>query len=479
MTARSSPLLRLGALALFLSWPVRGDDRAFKLEPVPDSLPESQRSTFLERRATLLKAAEKLNDRADTFMARCASVSATDTGRIASCREEQRQIEADQDRAIGQAAAFRTQVRSASLRQAIDGLARELKSIEATSVHGRQMADQVIPYDARSRNLNTAMEKAKAEAAKGFDTGRGPDRGSLKLDGTSVDGRSVQGDPAVPQGKRTPQIDELEQRRTAIRKARQEVEEKLTRLQEANAKSSDPAAQMAIVDAKQKITDGEHAEGFVNFRIRKLLAETSGAVDPLRRREYFHPNGASVTAATAALCAKCAREGGEHCNWFVANVATQLGIPYLRDLKPHEGRGLHAARHVADREGRLANQVWDKMDEMARSPASGWVLAKSRSEAQALADRGLFVFGVAKNVTGNPCPASGGGVSGCGHLAVVAPTSSVHRARCAYGPCRHDLPYVFDQVNNIEGSTGFNNTFRRTGHTEPRWYVYLAEVDER
>lgn len=195
---------------------------------------------------------------------------------------------------------------------------------------------------------------------------------------------------------------------------------------------------------------------------------------------YFYPgkeDAQKLARAIATVCSACGAkatdaESRTQCNWFVSSVAEHLGIPYLRDLKP---RG--APLHVADREGRQANKVWDTMEQFANRPGSGWVLLESGEQAQELADKGFFVFGVAKNLTTNPCPAPPGNPSGCGHIAVVARSDSHHRTRCPYGTCRNDPPYVFDQ-KNATGSTGFNNAFRREGHTAPRWHVYVPPGDK-
>jgi tetratricopeptide (TPR) repeat protein len=191
----------------------------------------------------------------------------------------------------------------------------------------------------------------------------------------------------------------------------------------------------------------------------------------VKSERYFHPDGVKVRDAVKTVAASCAvsPHSKSHCTWFVASVAKQLGIPYVRNLEP--GNPPH---YVADKGNRTSNDdVWPTMNKFSSSLGSGWVKIDAL-EAQQRANDGFFVFGVWKNL------------SGPGHVMLAAPQDSKHQTSCPYGPCRHDIPFVFDQNHNLEGSVGINNAFGSEKRKQfqvnpPVWYVYVgppAKVDK-
>jgi len=211
----------------------------------------------------------------------------------------------------------------------------------------------------------------------------------------------------------------------------------------------------------QQITDLTDRMAAAGLEMRFWLLDLRSYIADAQlasRARYFEPGGPATPEAVDVVVA-AGRGDTQHCNWFVASVATELGIPYLRDLKPRD-----VPLHRADKEGRVANQVYEKMHEFAASPASGWLRVDGADEAQRLANQGRFVLGVQHNSEGP------------GHLMLAVNSKTALEKR----PAPHKAPYVMDQTNNVRGAVGVNWA-KGSGKTysDVEWYVYVAPAADK
>lgn len=148
--------------------------------------------------------------------------------------------------------------------------------------------------------------------------------------------------------------------------------------------------------------------------------------------------------------------GGNFCNYFVARIGQVRNIPYFRDVlyprSPSNDIG-------GPDEGRKANQIYDFIAEAVRSGASGW-RELSASEAQAYANRGKFVVGVARSH--DP------GASG--HVGVVAP-AQMPKSGPGSGPWVRDAQ---SPAASVRASARFGSRV-----TAPIWAVWVWETDSK
>jgi hypothetical protein len=141
--------------------------------------------------------------------------------------------------------------------------------------------------------------------------------------------------------------------------------------------------------------------------------------------------------------------GAVACNFFVGRIAELRGVPYFREV-------------LSDRssDGRAANEIYGFVNRAVASPASGWRRV-APGEAQALADQGKFVIGVARSVA----PGSHG------HIAVVPPSAQgqlPHADRGGTGP------WVRDSQNpglSVRASARFGSSV-----VEPIWAVWVHDL---
>lgn len=124
----------------------------------------------------------------------------------------------------------------------------------------------------------------------------------------------------------------------------------------------------------------------------------------------------SVRAAVESAAKSPSCIGPNSCNFFVGSVGNSLDIPYFRDILVTS----HPDHYVA-------NKIYDFISKAVKSRGSGWI-AVYPFMAQALADRGDFVIGVARNV--DP--------SHMGHIVIVVPSSWGPRGEPGSGPWVRD-----------------------------------------
>jgi tetratricopeptide (TPR) repeat protein len=131
---------------------------------------------------------------------------------------------------------------------------RALAQINSAKVHG----DNALK--------SGTSESMHAEASRVFDSPGSNQHAieSLQLAGIPVTER----DPDIPKEYRTAEIVKLVEERTVMRAERQDLMKDLESLN-----ASDQKDVMKIAEVKQKITDIEHKEHFINFSIKKKMKD--------------------------------------------------------------------------------------------------------------------------------------------------------------------------------------------------------------
>jgi hypothetical protein len=135
--------------------------------------------------------------------------------------------------------------------------------------------------------------------------------------------------------------------------------------------------------------------------------------------------------------------GSLSCNYFAARVRELLKIPFFNHVH-YQGK-LDKAAGGGDRD-RVANYIYDFIDNAVASPASGWKMVDAAS-AQSGSNDGLFVIAVAQSLDRSDPEEHG-------HVAIVVPDD----IRRAAGASAHFGPWLRDG-QHAEASVRTSQTF--------------------
>lgn len=148
----------------------------------------------------------------------------------------------------------------------------------------------------------------------------------------------------------------------------------------------------------QKHIDNGEKECFVSVQW-----ENNRQISYLEAREIGRRLGLEALKEAIAMASNN-QNAIKNCNWYIGQLGMILGIPYFRDRSYTE----------LDNNERLADQMYDFLNNASLNPrSSGW-RAVIPGEAQVLANNGFFVVGSSHSIKGK---------SSNGHIALVAPES--------------------------------------------------------